>query len=148
MTFEAENIFSGEVNVDKCGNLVFAKKNIFSGAVNIKNCGDLSFLGQNDFNGTVAFVEAGNVVINGDSDGFVLAGGAECKTLNAKCPVKLNGDVTTTETKTFEGIDCGQFYEKSVFVASDAVLTDKTQSSSKKAVYVKGDLSSQNKNLS
>lgn len=141
LTFEAENIFSGEVNVENCGNLVFAKKNIFSGAVNIKNCGDLSFLGQNDFNGTVALVEAGNVVIDGDSDGFVLAGGAECKTLNAKCPVKLNGDVTTTETKTFEGIDCGQFYEKSVFVASDAVLTDK------KAVYVKGDLSSQNKNL-
>lgn len=147
LIFEVENVFSGEVNVDKCGNLVFAKKNIFSGAVNIKNCGDLSFLGQNDFNGTVALVEAGNVVINGDSDGFVLAGGAKCKTLNAKCPVKLNGDVTTTETKTFEGIVCGQFYEKSVFVASDAVLTDKTQSSSKKAVYVKGDLSSQNKNL-
>ena len=147
LTFEAENVFSGEVNVDECGNLVFAKKNIFSGEVNIKNCGDLSFLGQNDFNGTVALLEAGNVVIDGDSDGFVLAGGAECKTLNAKCPVKLNGDVTTTETKTFEGIDCGQFYEKSVFVASDAVLTDKTQSSSKKAVYVKGDLSSQNKNL-
>lgn len=147
LTFEAENVFSGEVNVDKCGNLVFAKKNIFSGAVNIKNCGDLSFLGQNDFNGTVALVEAGNVVIDGDSDGFVLAGGAECKTLNAKCPVKLNGNVTMTETKTFEGIDCGQFYEKSVFVASDAVLTDKTQSSSKKAVYVKGGLSSQNKNL-
>ena len=53
----------------------------------------------------------------------------------------LNGDVTTTETKTFEGIDCGQFYEKSVFVASDVVLTDK------KAVYVKGGLSSQNKKL-
>lgn len=141
LTFEAENVFSGKVNVDKCGNLVFAKKNIFSGAVNIKNCGDLSFLGQNDFNGTVALVEAGNVVINGDSDGFVLAGDAKCKTLNAKCPVKLNGDVTTTETKTFEGIDCGQFYEKSVFVASNAVLTDK------KAVYVKGGLSSQNKNL-
>lgn len=141
LTFEAENVFSGEVNVDECGNLVFAKKNIFSGAVNIKNCGDLSFLGQNDFNGTVALLEAGNVVIDGDSDGFVLAGGAECKTLNAKCPVKLNGNVTTTESKTFEGIDCGQFYEKSVFVASDAVLTDK------KAVYVKGDLSSQNKNL-
>lgn len=147
LTFEAENVFSGEVNVENCGNLVFAKKNIFSGAVNIKNCGDLSFLGQNDFNGTVALVEAGNVVIDGDSDGFVLAGGAKCKTLNVKCPVKLNGDVTTTETKTFEGIDCGQFYEKSVFVAFDAVLTDKTQSSSKKAVYVKGDLSSQNKNL-
>ena len=141
LTFEAENVFSGKVNVDKCGNLVFAKKNIFSGEVNIKNCGDLSFLGQNDFNGTVALLKAGNVVINGDSDGFVLSGGAECKTLNAKCPVKLNGDVTTTETKTFEGIDCGQFYEKSVFVASDAVLTDK------KAVYVKGGLSSQNKNL-
>lgn len=147
LTFEAENVFSGEVNVDECGNLVFAKKNIFSGAVNIKNCGDLSFLGQNDFNGTVALLEAGNVVIDGDSDGFVLAGGAECKTLNAKCPVNLNGDVTTTETKTFEGIDCGQFYEKSVFVASDAVLTDKTQSSSKKAVYVKGGLNSQKKNL-
>lgn len=147
LTFEAENVFSGEVNVDECGNLVFAKKNIFSGAVNIKNCGDLSFLGQNDFNGTVALLEAGNVVIDGDSDGFVLAGDAKCKTLNAKCPVKLNGDVTTTETKTFEGIDCGQFYEKSVFVAFDAVLTDKTQSSSKKAVYVKGGLSSQNKNL-
>lgn len=147
LTFEAENVFSGEVNVDECGNLVFAKKNIFSGAVNIKNCGDLSFLGQNDFNGTVALLEAGNVVIDGDSDGFVLAGGAKCKTLNAKCPVKLNGNVTTTETKTFEGIDCGHFYEKSVFVASDAVLTDKTQSSSKKAVYVKGGLSSQNKNL-
>lgn len=147
LTFEAENVFSGEVNVDKCGNLVFAKKNIFSGAVDIKNCGDLSFLGQNDFNGTVALVEAGNVVINGDSDGFVLAGGAECKTLNAKCPVKLNENVTTTETKTFEGIDCGQFYEKSVFVASDAVLTDKTQSSSKKAVYIKGGLNSQKKNL-
>ena len=141
LTFEAENVFSGAVNVDKCGNLVFAKKNIFSGAVNIKNCGDLSFLGQNDFNGTVALLEAGNVVINGDSDGFVLSGDAKCKTLNAKCPVKLNGDVTTTETKTFEGIDCGQFYEKSVFVASDAVLTDK------KAVYVKGGLSSQNKTL-
>ena len=147
LTFEEENVFSGEVNVDECGNLVFAKKNIFSGAVNIKNCGDLSFLGQNDFNGTVALLEAGNVVINGDSDGLSLAGGAKCKTLNAKCPVKLNGDVTTTETKTFEGIDCGQFYEKSVFVAFDAVLTDKTQSSSKKAVYVKGGLSSQNKNL-
>lgn len=147
LTFEAENVFSGEVNVENCGNLVFAKKNIFSGAVNIKNCGDLRFLGQNDFNGTVALVEAGNVVIDGDSDGFVLTGGAECKTLNAKCPVKLNENVTTTETKTFEGIDCGQFYEKSVFVASDAVLTDKTQSSSKKAVYVKGGLSSQNKNL-
>lgn len=141
LTFEAENVFSGEVNVDKCGNLIFAKKNIFSGTVNIKNCGDLRFLGQNDFNGTVALVEAGNVVIDGDSDGFVLASGAKCKTLNAKCPVKLNGDVTTTETKTFEGIDCGQFYEESVFVAFDAVLTDK------KAVYVKGDLSSQNKNL-
>ena len=50
-----------------------------------------------------------------------------------------NGDVTTTET--IEGIDCGQFYEKSVFVASDAVLTDK------KAVYVKGGLRSQNKKL-
>lgn len=141
LTFEAENVFFGAVNVDECGNLIFAKKNIFSGAVNIKNCGDLSFLGQNDFNGTVALVEAGNVVINGDSDGFVLASGAECKTLNVKCPVKLNGDVTTTESKTFEGIDCGQFYEKSVFVASDAVLTDK------KAVYIKGDLKSQNKNL-
>lgn len=141
LTFEAENVFSGEVNVENCGNLVFAKKNIFSGAVNIKNCGDLSFLGQNDFNGTVALVEAGNVVIDGDSDGFVLAGGAKCKTLNVKCPVNLNGDVTTTETKTFEEIDCGQFYEKSVFVAFDAVLTDK------KAVYIKGDLNSQNKNL-
>ena len=107
----------------------------------VKTSGDLSFLGQNDFNGTVALLEAGDVVIDGDSDGFVLAGGAKCKTLNAKCPVKLNGDVTTTETKTFEGIDCGQFYEESVFVASNAVLTDK------KAVYVKGDLSSQNKNL-
>lgn len=107
----------------------------------VETSGDLSFLGQNDFNGTVALLEAGNVVINGDSDGFSLAGGAKCKTLNAKCPVKLNGDVTTTETKTFEGIDCGQFYEESVFVASNAVLTDK------KAVYVKGDLSSQNKNL-
>ena len=141
LTFEAENVFSGEVNVDKCGNLVFTKKNIFSGAVNIKNCGDLSFLGQNDFNGTVALVEAGNVVIDGDSDGLSLSDGAKCKTLNAKCPVKLNGDVTTSETKTFEGIDCGQFYEKSVFVASDAVLTDK------KAVYIKDGLSSQNKNL-
>lgn len=139
LTFEAENVFSGAVNVENCGNLVFAKKNIFSSAVNIKNCGDLSFFGQNDFNGTVALLEAGNVVIDGDSDGFVLAGGAKCKTLNAKCPVKLNGDVTTTET--IEGIDCGQFYEKSVFVASDAVFTDK------KAVYVKGDLSSQNKTL-
>lgn len=116
-------------------------------AVFVETSGDLSFLGQNDFNGTVALLEAGNVVIDGDSDGFVLAGGAKCKTLNAKCPVKLNGDVTTTETKTFEGIDCGQFYEKSVFVASDAVLTDKKQSSSKKSVYVKGGLSSQNKNL-
>lgn len=141
LSFEAENVFSGEVNVENCGNLVFVKKNIFSSAVNIKNCGDLSFLGQNDFNGTVALLEAGNVVIDGDSDGFSLAGGAKCKTLNAKCPVKLNGDVTTTETKTFEGIDCGQFYEKSVFVASDAVLTDK------KAVYVKGGLRSQNKKL-
>jgi len=107
----------------------------------VETGGDLSFLGQNDFNGTVALLEAGNVVIDGDSDGFVLAGGAKCKTLNAKCPVKLNGDVTTTETKTFEGIVCGQFYEKSVFVASNAVLTDK------KAVYVKGGLSSQNKKL-
>lgn len=107
----------------------------------VETGGDLSFLGQNDFNGTVALLEAGNVVIDGDSDGFVLAGGAKCKTLNAKCPVKLNGNVTTTETKTFEGIDCGQFYEKSVFVASDAVLTDK------KAVYVKDGLSSQNKKL-
>lgn len=141
LTFEAENVFSGEVNVENCGNLVFTKKNIFSGAVNIKNCGDLSFLGQNDFDGTVALLETGNVVIDGDSDGFVLAGGAECKTLNAKCPVSLNGDVTTTETKTFEGIDCGQFYEESVFVAFDAVLTDK------KAVYIKGGLSSQNKTL-
>lgn len=141
LSFEAENVFSGAVNVENCGNLVFVKKNIFSSAVNIKNCGDLSFLGQNDFNGTVALLEAGNVVIDGDSDGFVLAGGAKCKTLNVKCPVKLNGDVTTTETKTFEGIDCGQFYEKSVFVASNAVLTDK------KAVYVKGGLSSQNKTL-
>ena len=122
-------------------NNTFVKKNIFSSAVNIKNCGDLSFLGQNDFNGTVALLEAGNVVIDGDSDGFVLSDGAKCKTLNAKCPVKLNGNVTTTETKTFEGIDCGQFYEKSVFVASDVVLTDK------KAVYVKGDLSSQSKTL-
>lgn len=141
LSFEAENVFSGAVNVENCGNLVFVKKNIFSSAVNIKNCGDLSFLGQNDFNGTVALLEAGNVVIDGDSDGFVLSDGAKCKTLNAKCPVKLNGDVTTTETKTFEGIDCGQFYEKSVFVASNAVLTDK------KAVYVKGGLSSQNKKL-
>lgn len=141
LSFEAENVFSGAVNVENCGNLVFVKKNIFSSAVNIKNCGDLSFLGQNDFNGTVALLEAGNVVIDGDSDGFVLSGGAKCKTLNAKCPVKLNGDVTTTETKTFEGIDCGQFYEKSVFVASNAVLTDK------KAVYVKGGLRSQNKTL-
>ena len=141
LTFEAENVFSGAVNVENCGNLVFVKKNIFSSAVNIKNCGDLSFFGQNDFNGTVALLEAGDVVIDGDSDGFVLAGGAKCKTLNAKCPVKLNGDVTTTETKTFEGIDCGQFYEKSVFVASNAVLTDK------KAVYVKGGLRSQNKTL-
>lgn len=107
----------------------------------VETGGDLSFLGQNDFNGTVALLEAGDVVIDGDSDGFVLAGGAKCKTLNAKCPVKLNGNVTTTETKTFEGIDCGQFYEKSVLVASNAVLTDK------KAVYVKGGLSSQNKNL-
>lgn len=107
----------------------------------VKTSGDLSFLGQNDFNGTVALLEAGDVVIDGDSDGFSLSGGAKCKTLNAKCPVKLNGNVTTTETKTFEGIDCGQFYEKSVFVASDAVLTDK------KAVYVKGGLSSQNKKL-
>ena len=107
----------------------------------VETSGDLSFLGQNDFNGTVALLEAGDVVIDGDSDGLVLAGGAKCKTLNAKCPVKLNGNVTTTETKTFEGIDCGQFYEKSVFVASDAVLTDK------KAVYVKGGLSSQNKTL-
>lgn len=147
LSFEAENVFSGAVNVENCGNLVFAKKNIFSSAVNIKNCGDLSFLGQNDFNGTVALLEAGDVVIDGDSDGFVLAGGAKCKTLNAKCPVKLNGNVTTTETKTFDGIDCGQFYEESVFVASDAVLTDKTQSSSKKAVYVKGGLNSQNKIL-
>ena len=130
-----------EVFVKTGGDLTFEAENVFSGAVNIKNCGDLSFLGQNDFNGTVALLEAGNVVIDGDSDGFVLAGGAKCKTLNAKCLVKLNGDVTTTETKTFEGIDCGQFYEKSVFVASDVVLTDK------KAVYVKGDLSSQNKNL-
>ena len=141
LSFEAENVFSGAVNVENCGNLVFVKKNIFSSAVNIKNCGDLSFLGQNDFNGTVALLEAGNVVIDGDSDGFVLSDGAKCKTLNAKCPVKLNGDVTTTEIKTFEGIDCGQFYEKSVFVASNAVLTDK------KAVYVKGGLSSQNKKL-
>lgn len=107
----------------------------------VETSGDLSFLAQNDFNGTVALLEAGNVIINGDSDGLSLSGGAKCKTLNVKCPVKLNGNVTTTETKTFEGIDCGQFYEKSVFVASDAVLTDK------KAVYVKGDLSSQNKNL-
>lgn len=136
-----------EVFVETSGDLTFEAENIFSGAVNIKNCGDLSFLGQNDFNGTVALLEAGDVVIDGDSDGFSLAGGAECKTLNAKCPVKLNGDVTTTETKTFEGIDCGQFYEKSVFAASDAVLTDKKQSNSKKAVYVKGGLSSQNKNL-
>ena len=141
LTFEAENVFSGAVNVENCGNLVFVKKNIFSSAVNIKNCGDLSFLGQNDFNGTVALLEAGNVVIDGDSDGFSLAGGAKCKTLNAKCPVKLNVNVTTTETKTFEGIDCGQFYEKSVFVASNAVLTDK------KAGYVKRGLSSQNKKL-
>ena len=141
LSFEAENVFSGAVNVENCGNLVFVKKNIFSSAVNIKNCGNLSFLGQNDFNGTVALLEAGNVVIDGDSDGFSLAGGAKCKTLNAKCPVKLNVNVTTTETKTFEGIDCGQFYEKSVFVASDAVLTDK------KAVYVKGGLRSQNKKL-
>lgn len=141
LSFEAENVFSGAVNVENCGNLVFVKKNIFSSAVNIKNCGDLSFLGQNDFNGTVALLEAGNVVIDGDSDGFVLSDGAKCKTLNAKCPVKLNGDVTTTETKNFEGIDCGQFYEKSVFVASDAVLTDKEE------VYVKGGLSSQNKKL-
>lgn len=110
-------------------------------AVFVETIGDLSFLGQNDFNGTVALLEAGNVVINGDSEGVVLAGGAKCKTLNAKCPVKLNGNVTTTETKTFEGIDCGQFYEKSVFVASDAVLTDK------KAVYVKDGLRSQNKTL-
>ena len=107
----------------------------------VETSGDLSFLGQNDFNGTVALLEAGNVVIDGDSDGLVLAGGAKCKTLNVKCPVKLNGNVTTMETKTFEGIDCGQFYEKSVFVASNAVLTDKN------AVYVKGGLSSQNKNL-
>lgn len=107
----------------------------------VETGGDLSFLAQNDFNGTVALLEAGNVVIDGDSDGFSLAGGAKCKTLNAKCPVKLNGNVTTTETKTFEGIDCGQFYEKSVFVASNAVLTDKN------AVYVKDALSSQNKNL-
>lgn len=107
----------------------------------VETGGDLSFLGQNDFNGTVALLEAGNVVINGDSEGVVLAGGAKCKTLNAKCPVKLNGDVTTTETKTFDGIVCGQFYEKSVFVASNAVLTDK------KAVYVKDGLSSQNKTL-
>lgn len=132
---------SKEVFVETGGDLTFEAENVFSGAVNIKNCGDLSFLGQNDFNGTVALLEAGDVVIDGDSDGFVLAGGAKCKTLNAKCPVKLNGDVTTTESKTFEGIDCGQFYEKSVFVASDAVLTDK------KAVYIKGGLSSQKKNL-
>ncbi len=140
-SFGAENVFLGAVNVENCGNLVFAEKNIFSDEVNIKNCGDLSFFGQNDFNGTVALLKVGNAVINGDSDGCVLSGGAECKTLNAKCPVKLNGDVTTTETKTFEEIVCGQFYEKSVFAASDAVLTDK------KAVYVKGGLSSENKKL-
>ncbi|WP_443737794.1 hypothetical protein [Treponema sp.] len=145
--FFGNNTFSKEVFVETSGDLTFEAENIFSGAVNIKNCGDLSFLGQNVFKGTVALLKAGNVVINGDSDGFSLAGGAECKTLNAKCPVKLNGDVTTTETKTFEGIDCGQFYEKSVFAASDAVLTDKKQSNSKKAVYIKGGLSSQNKNL-
>lgn len=128
-------------NLKITGSGKISQKIRVSKEVFVETSGDLSFLGQNDFNGTVALLEAGNVVIDGDSDGFVLAGGAKCKTLNVKCPVKLNGDVTTTETKTFEGIDCGQFYEKSVFVASDAVLTDK------KAVYVKGGLRSQNKTL-
>lgn len=128
-------------NLKITGSGKISQKIRVSKEVFVETSGDLSFLGQNDFNGTVALLEAGNVVIDGDSDGFVLAGGAKCKTLNVKCPVKLNGDVTTTEIKTFEGIDCGQFYEKSVFVASDAVLTDK------KAVYVKGGLSSQNKKL-
>lgn len=128
-------------NLKITGSGKISQKIRVSKEVFVETSGDLSFLGQNDFNGTVALLEAGNVVIDGDSDGFVLAGGAKCKTLNVKCPVKLNGDVTTTETKTFEGIDCGQFYEKSVFVASNAVLTDK------KAVYVKGGLSSQNKKL-
>lgn len=128
-------------NLKITGSGKISQKIRVSKEVFVETSGDLSFLGQNDFNGTVALLEAGNVVIDGDSDGFVLSDGAKCKTLNAKCPVKLNGDVTTTETKTFEGIDCGQFYEKSVFVASDAVLTDK------KAVYVKGGLSSQNKKL-
>lgn len=128
-------------NLKITGSGKISQKIRVSKEVFVETSGDLSFLGQNDFNGTVALLEAGNVVIDGDSDGFVLSDGAKCKTLNAKCPVKLNGDVTTTETKTFEGIDCGQFYEKSVFVASNAVLTDK------KAVYVKGGLSSQNKKL-
>lgn len=128
-------------NLKITGSGKISQKIRVSKEVFVETSGDLSFLGQNDFNGTVALLEAGNVVIDGDSDGFVLSDGAKCKTLNAKCPVKLNGDVTTTETKTFEGIDCGQFYEKSVFVASDAVLTDK------KAVYVKGGLRSQNKTL-
>ncbi|WP_273443125.1 hypothetical protein [Treponema berlinense] len=128
-------------NLKITGSGKISQKIRVSKEVFVETSGDLSFLGQNDFNGTVALLEAGNVVIDGDSDGFSLAGGAKCKTLNVKCPVKLNGDVTTTETKTFEGIDCGQFYEKSVFVASNAVLTDK------KAVYVKGGLSSQNKKL-
>lgn len=126
-----DNIFEGEVLVfrKENENLTLTGSNTFKGQVSVVNCGDLTLSGENHFaeNVRVTVTGAGNVKINGDENVFVLEGGAECKTLHVQCPVKLGGNVTTTETSDFGGElteAFGQFYEKNVFVNADAVLTD------------------------
>lgn len=121
--------FNEDVSFSNCGNLTLSGANTFGGNVTVATCGDLTLSGENHFaeNVRVTVTGAGNVKINGDENVFVLEGGAECKTLHVQCPVKLGGNVTTTETSDFGGElteAFGQFYEKNVFVNADAVLTD------------------------
>lgn len=119
LTSAEDNAISGTLDIGSstvtAGNITLSGENSFGGNITITDAGKIDFSsGSNSYASgkTVTITKAGDVILNGNDDGLTLVSGAECASLNIKCPATI-GTVTTT---------AGQTYEKDIKLGSDTIL--------------------------
>ncbi|MBQ0052500.1 MAG: hypothetical protein KBT11_10640 [Treponema sp.] len=108
LVFDGTNTFTGKVTLGdgstQAGNVTLSGANTFGGDIVITDAGDVTFSsGNNSYASekSVTITNADDIILNGNA--LTVASGANCSSLNIKCPVTLE-NVTTTETQTYENI--------------------------------------------
>ncbi len=96
--------------------------NTFGGDVTFNGSGSIALSGANIYGGIVTILSGENLILEGNNDGLTLTDGANCTSLNIKCPVVL-GSVTTTGRLAAQTLSETQYYEDAVTLAFDSTFT-------------------------